>query len=264
MLASVLVCVGVFGLLFTTLSTPEFLSAPATWAFIRDNLTLYPSNATLPKVFAGQPYPEVMNGVYWTIPMEFMCYLILAALGLFGVLKYRRLASALGLLYIAWFLITCNADFTGVIRHWYEYPAYFAAGALIALHNDWFRQHSGKLLLIALPVLLGLYFFTPYRGTARFLLLPLLVIYLGNLPARDSWFTRLGDPSYGIYLYGYPIAQAVIALWPNLNFWLSLCLTFGLSLAAGYASWALLESRALRWKSLFSQRKPAHPVAQAL
>lgn len=249
MLGSVLCGIFLFGIAFNTLPLGEYLRNPTTWNFFWTNLTLLRQFPFIPGTFMTNPVPEVMNGVYWTIPMEFTCYLVLAGLGLAGLLRRMVLIKGLLLLYIAAFLVFANPDFTGYIRHWIEYPAFFAAGALIAMHKDWFARYSGKILLVMTPVLVATYFLTPYTATSRFLLIPILVIYLGSLPAKESWFTRLGDPSYGIYLYGYPMAQSVVALWPDMNFWASLALTFALSICAGYASWLLLESRALRWKS---------------
>lgn len=262
MLGSVSICVFVFGLIFTALPTGEFLQSPQTRRFFLSNLTLVIDYNALPSVFLDQPVPLVMNGVYWTIPMEFMCYLVLGALGVLGVLRIPLLVNALALAYIAGFLVFANYDFTGQIRHWIEYPAFFIAGSWLALHNDWFQRNARRIMTFAVPLLLIVYFFTPLTATARFFLLPILIVHIGNLPARDSWFTRLGDPSFGIYLYGFPIAQSVIAVFPHLNFWLSLALTIALSIAAGYASWMLIESRALRYKRLFARKQPTSRLGQ--
>lgn len=250
MLGSVICGIFLFGLIFTTIPLGEYLKSPATWNFFWTNISLTKEYGFLPGVFKNNPNPEVMNGVYWTIPMEFTCYLILAGLGATGLLNRKKILKGFLLIYMASFLLFYNSDFTGIIRHWVEYPAFFAAGAFIALHKNWFSKNGGKLLLFIAPVLVFTYFFTPYPATSRFFLIPALVIFIGNLPAKNSWFTRLGDPSYGIYLYGYPIAQSITALWPEMNFWASLFLTFALSVIAGYASWLLLESRALRWKDI--------------
>lgn len=257
MLGSVLCCALIFGVIFNRLPIGDYLNNSATWRFLWLNLTLLAQTPFLPEAFASNPVPLVMNGVYWTIPIEFTCYLILAGLGLAGILRHATLIKVLLLLYVTAFLLFSNPDITGQIRHWIEYPAYFAAGSLIAMHKDWFAKYSGKILFVMAPALVATYFLTPYTATSRFLLLPVLIIYLGSLPAKESWFTRLGDPSYGIYLYGYPIAQAVAALWPDMNFWFSLALTFALSICAGYASWLLLESRALRWKNAFQSSASA-------
>ncbi|AEF87703.1 acyltransferase 3 [Delftia sp. Cs1-4] len=255
MLGSVLCGVFLFGLLSRSQSLAEYLQSTATWHFLWINLTLIQEYGTIPGAFVKTPNPGAVNGVYWTIPMEFICYLILAGLGLAGILRKTVLFKILLLIYIASFLWFENSDITGRINHWVEYPAFFASGALIALHQEWFRLHGGKLLFYITPLLAAIYFLTPYTGTSRFFLLSPLIIYLGNLPAKENWLSRLGDPSYGIYLYGYPIAQSVETLWPDMRFLPSLLLTFAFSICAGYASWLLLESRALRWKNNYPNSK---------
>ncbi len=247
MLGSVVFGVFFFGIIFNTIPLGEYLRIPTIWRFFWANLTLVTYFPFLPGTFITNPSAQVMNGVYWTIPMEFTCYLILASLGFLGIIRNNKIIMYLILIYLMIFLIFFNPDFTGRIQHWIEYPAYFSAGAFIALHKNWFSKYGGRLLTVITPILLATYFLTSYTATSRFLLLPSLIIFLGNLPARENWFSKLGDPSYGIYLYGYPIAQSIIALWPDMHFLASLTVTFALSICAGYASWHFLESRALRW-----------------
>lgn len=252
--ASVLACVFLFGVTFTSLPTGEFLSSPGTWRFVLANSSLFTHNPMLPGVFLKLPQPELMNGVYWTLPLEFMCYLVLGILGVAGLLRFPTLFNVLVAAYVAGFLIFANYDFTGRIYHWIEYPAFFAAGAWIALHDKWFSQHGKRLMQWLVPILLLIYFFTPLTSTARFFILPIVVIYVGKLPATENWFVRLGDPSYGIYLYGCPVAQSVIALAPQLNFWMSMALALAGSTLVGYLSWHLVEKRALRLKAAFPLR----------
>jgi peptidoglycan/LPS O-acetylase OafA/YrhL len=63
--------------------------------------------------------------------------------------------------------------------------------------------------------------------------------------------------SYGLYIYAFPVEQALVALYPHLG-WGTLILS---SLAATYllalASWRLVERPSLRLKRLVSPRSPA-------
>lgn len=87
---------------------------------------------------------------------------------------------------------------------------------------------------------------------------PALLLFLGNQSSAFSgWLSRLGDPSHGIYLSGCPIAQAVYALWPSMNFYASLLLACVLSIALGYVLWHLVESPALRRKRLLPSSRSA-------
>ena len=248
MLVAVLADVLLFGPFFTTLPLREFWAHPATlehWC----NLLLVKAYVNLPGVFSANPLAGLMNGPRWTIPMELMSYAVLAALGVLGVLRWRALACVVVLGYLVFFLTMRNADVIGTMHHWFEYPAYFACGGLIALFREAFLAHARLIVLALMPVAAALFWGARLEHSAGLLLLPPLLIYLGT--RQGGVFARLhrtGDPSYGIYVLGCPIQQLVQATWPQLPFFSSLALALILSVAAGYASWHAVEAPALRLK----------------
>jgi peptidoglycan/LPS O-acetylase OafA/YrhL len=81
-------------------------------------------------------------------------------------------------------------------------------------------------------------------------LFPYAVLCLALTPNRIlSSFGKYGDYSYGIYLWAWPIQQAVAIGWGDkLTFVEYLAIVFGLSLACAIASWHLIEKRALHLK----------------
>ncbi|ABM34602.1 acyltransferase 3 [Paracidovorax citrulli AAC00-1] len=259
LLLAVLSNIFLFGVLFTSLPATDFLAHPETVGYFR-NLMLVKDYPNLPGVFEANPLPRLMNGPLWTIPMESLCYLALAGAGVLGLLASRRLACAAGMGYIAFFLVARNADLTGEMRHWFEYPAYFAYGALIAVFRKEFHACPGRLLLVLAPLAAFLFFGLRMEHSAGLLLLPPLLIFLGslNIPTLAR-LQRGGDPSYGIYLYGCPVQQSVQALWPGLPFAQSLLLSIVLAVMAGYASWHLMESPALRLKRFIARTPASRP-----
>ena len=248
MLVAVLAGVLVLGPVFSDLPVREFLAHPDTrlhWF----NLLLVEAHVNLPGVFGRNPLAGLMNGPLWTIPLELLCYAALAGAGVLGVLRWRPLASVAGLGYLAFFLCLRNADVTGTMHHWFEYPAYFVYGSLIAMYRDVFKAHGRGLLMVLAPLAAVLFFGAGLEHSAGLLLLPPLLIHVGS--CRGAFFSRLhraGDPSYGIYVLGCPIAQAVQAVWPGLPFMQSLLLAMVLSAVAGYVSWHAVEAPALRLK----------------
>lgn len=254
MLVAVLADILLFGAFFTSLPLREFLLHPQTLEHWR-NLLLGTAYVNLPGVFPYNPLAGLMNGPLWTIPMELMCYMVLAMLGALGILRSRPVACMVALAYIAFFLTMRNADLTGVMHHWFEYPAYFAFGALIALCRHEFQRRAHRIVLALVPLAAALFFGAGMEHSAGLLLLPPWLIYLGSLRARAfSWFHRRGDPSYGIYVLGCPIQQAVQAVCPGLPFFASLLLALTLAIAAGYASWHAVEAPALRLKKWLDRR----------
>ena len=201
-------------------------------------------------VFANNPLAGLMNGPLWTIPMEAMCYAVLAVAGLLGVFRFRWLATLALAGYVLLFIARYNADFSGSMMHWYEYPAYFACGALLALHRDRFLPQAANITFGLIPIAL-FFWLTGLQHTAGLVVLPALLIFLGTRhTAFSAWLSRWGDPSYGIYLSGCPIAQAIVATWPEMNFYASLLLACGLSTLLGYGLWHAIESPALQLKRL--------------
>lgn len=247
-LVAVLSNVFLFGVVFTSLPAADFLVHPETLGYFR-NLLLIKDYPNLPGVFENNPLKHLMNGPLWTIPMESLCYLVLAGAGLLGVFRSRAIACVAGLAYIAFFLTARNADLTGEMRHWFEYPAYFTYGALIAVFRQEFHACAGRLLLVLAPLAALLFFGLHLEHSAGLLLLPPLLIFLGSLNVPSlAFLQRGGDPSYGIYLYGCPVQQSVYAVFPDMPFIPSLLLSIALAAVAGYASWHWVESPALRFK----------------
>lgn len=247
MLAAVLINIFVFGLIFTNLPAREFLSHGQTLDYFK-NLLLYRAHVNLPGVFINNPLATLMNGPLWTIPIETMCYAALAIAGALGVFRRRWIATFALIGYILVFIVGYNADFTGTMMHWYEYPAYFACGSLIALHRDKFLPHATAITFGLIPIAM-FFWLTGLQHLSGLVVLPALLIFLGTTSSVFSgWVSRLGDPSYGIYLSGCPIAQAVFAIWPGMNFYASMTLSMVLSMLMGYALWHWIESPPLRLK----------------
>jgi peptidoglycan/LPS O-acetylase OafA/YrhL len=75
---------------------------------------------------------------------------------------------------------------------------------------------------------------------------------MSNIPS--SKILQSGDYSYGIYLYGFPIMQALIASVPYLRGKLFVFAPLALLLTFGFAflSWHLVEKRFLKLRRYFS------------
>src|SRR5215218_4877934 len=79
----------VLGPLVTTLSTAAYLSDPQTWIYPVRVTLLFPFGAGLPGVFEDSIYPGTVNGPLWSLPVEVFAYLVLAVLGMAGLLRRK-------------------------------------------------------------------------------------------------------------------------------------------------------------------------------
>jgi peptidoglycan/LPS O-acetylase OafA/YrhL len=89
-----------------------------------------------------------------------------------------------------------------------------------------------------------------HRTTFNVMLLlvgPYLVICAVYLPrGLIRRFNRLGDYSYGTYIYGYPAQFTVISSLPFVTPWQLTSLSVPIALALAALSWHLVEKRSLK------------------
>ena len=89
--------------------------------------------------------------------------------------------------------------------------------------------------------------------------MPYLILYLAYIPKGViRQFNKLGDYSYGIYIYAFPIQQSVLYLNPNLSFGMYIAYSALGTLAMAIFSWHVVEKRCLKFRRHGRNReKPA-------
>jgi peptidoglycan/LPS O-acetylase OafA/YrhL len=211
------------------------------------NLTLFFLKYDLPGVFMENPYGPAINGSLWTLNYEVLCYTGVVLCGVMGVLTRPN--------YFVFVLICFAAAYTA---------------------NSTYTFHSRiyNLMTLGLPFVIGMSFWVwrsaiPLSATfAVFLLIitffcretslfrPLIVLFLSytvfvvgyaKIPVLAA-YNRVGDYSYGTYIYAFPIQQTLASygiVTPLANMALALPLT----LFCAVMSWHLVEAPAMRLKS---------------
>ena len=244
-LPALLVCVGasvfVLGPLLTT--SPTYWHDATTWDYLWVNGSLWSSRFFLPGVFESLPN-HAINGSLWTLPIEARLYIALLVASLCGVLTPRRYTPL-------WALAIAGAYAFAVWRQplpqmWLNYmwcTACFITGTLFWVHRHGIRLHMGPLaglLILALLARGSTWFHLPY-----FALITYGTLWLGLVPKLPQ--LRHTDLSYGLYLYGWPMAQLVQTFAPGGPLHNMVWAT-PLALLCAAASWFLIERPALRWK----------------
>lgn len=231
----------------TKLPLQEYLLHPGTAEYLQ--ALWMRIHFVLPGVFENNPYPHGVNGSLWTIPYEVRCYIVLCVAGLLGLLKYRPVLLLCIAGYMAWFFHGSNADLSGIVHYGRELSAFFLAGAGLAALEPWWRRRP-MLWAIVIAAAFALAWSADWRHTALLIGLPFLVIYTGTRATPIIHRAgRWGDPSYGIYLFAFPVQQTVILYaWPDAGFVGTFILALLITLVLSYASWHLLEKQALKFK----------------
>ena len=89
-----------------------------------------------------------------------------------------------------------------------------------------------------------------YKFTALLTIIPIASIGFGMLSTPFiKEFGRYGDPSFGMYLYAFPIQQTIIYFTSStLDFYAGMALSIVITTIFAYSSWFFIEKPALRLK----------------
>jgi len=248
----------VLGPSLTTLSWSDYLTSPQLFRFLATNSSVVLGvSYQLPGVFADNPYGPAVNGSLWSLPWEVRMYL---ALG-FGFLLFRRqfrllITTAALLLIVAFGL---NSTFQLTSNYWAVIG--LRLGSLFFLGSAaWFFREkivlNGRWCLLAV----GFFGLTAWWAprllpAVQVLVLTYCLFYLAYVPAGlVRGFNRLGDYSYGVYIYAFPAQQTIMSQLPETGpLHLSL-LAFAITLPFAAFSWHLVEKPALQLKDRFAAR----------
>lgn len=248
-----LLCVLVLGPWMTTLPLATYWQHGVTWDYLK-TATAWFIKYPLPGVFYDNPMPITVNGALWSLPYELTCYGVLALLSLLPA-PLRFKVPLVGAALMVVLLLRPSDASTGafdLIRGMDYYHGklgvLFALGAVFAC----WRTHVRPTLWSALALLGGA------------LLLPhgawQLLLYLLGAGTLTLWLAlyarwlprvpvRMGDWSYGAYLYGFPVQQ-VLAHYKlhQVSFVGYVLASTALTFALAGLSWHWIEKPALRWK----------------
>lgn len=152
---------------------------------------------------------------------------------------------------------------------WLIPGAVLAVGALTAGTVVSLAARGGRLARWPVwPALVGLIAIAPLSGPISTPLAWLVVTYavvaVGSRTNRATGVVRhAGDPSYGMYLWGFPVQQVFIVIFGVQPVAINVAAVLPLTMALGYASWWLIERPAIARGIRHGHSKP-HAVNRGL
>lgn len=199
----------------------------------------------LPGVFLNNPVPEVVNGQLWTIPVELYCYIALAGIAFVGLAAKKRVLLTFIVLAEVLFIsvkMDTSLPVTPAVRGYVLLLCFLAGVALFSWRDK--LPWSPALFAVCAAVSVALLLIP---GADAFVAFPIayMAVYLGFLnPPRSSILLK-GDYSYGLYLYGYPIQQAVASFGPLNEWYWNFSIAMALAGFIAVGSWWCVEKPAL-------------------
>ena len=255
LLVVLMLTVFILGPWVTRLPLDSYFSSPQIITYVFRNFTLAFMQYNLPGVFENNPYPIAVNGSLWTLFYEVTCYGIVF---LFGYIALKR-SHGLKL-----------AFFTTVLL------SYVTIQVLSAYGLAHYRAEA--LTKLAFPFIIGMIFYVwrdrlPLSWPLGFLIAGLAFVCRDTIFTREVYlialtywvfllayllggpiraYNRLGDYSYGTYIYAFPIQQAATYFFDLSDPWFNIAIALPITLALAILSWHYVEKPFLGKKASFA------------
>lgn len=203
----------VIGPVVTDLSLGLYFSALDTHSYLPRNMSLFMLQYDLPGVFSNNPYPGAINGSLWTLSHEVTCYGGVALLGFMGIMKPGRLfilATVIyGFIYTALLYLTPDEMIPGRILALTKLTLPYYFGCLFYVYRD--RLPLSWIGASILGVIAFATHGSPVFREVFILFVAYAVFVLSYLPGGIvRYYNRLGDYSYGLYIYAFPVQQSFV------------------------------------------------------
>jgi peptidoglycan/LPS O-acetylase OafA/YrhL len=244
----------ILGAIFTQLPISQYYTSEMFWSYflnIVGNIHFH-----LPGVFMKN-VTDVVNSNLWTLPWELDCYVVMSFMIVTRIIYCRKAltilfgAATICLIYVS------VADGVQVVPAQVGGPTlvyYFVAGVLMFLWQDKIMFHEFIFLIFAVSCYIlmmsaKMVFIYP-------LMLTYITVFIGLFPLPKFALIKSGDYSYGIYLYGFPVTQALVAGISNLHKNLLVAAPLAIVATGAFAalSWHGVEKHCLKLKRYFAPR----------
>jgi len=226
----------------------NYFKSSSVWKYLVQNINLFGNTAyNIEGVFEGNPYPSAINGSLWSLKHEFIAYIFLMLLSSCAIIKNRK--AMLGITGVAILTYILNINFASIfnflnnigvimeISQFIKLIMYFLIGATIYLYKDKIKMSFKYFVFACIILLLGI----SLNATKYVLILtmPYILMYIGTFKFKKDILAKMGDFSYALYIYAFPIQQLIVFyLKDKISIWtyilLSIVITSVISIITTY------------------------------
>lgn len=226
----------------------EYWSNKETWHYLWTNMTALDTAYFLPGVFTTL-HDKAINGSLWSIAIEIKLYLLVFIIAFLKVIYNKPFFNFLFFSILIIGYLNQNT-FTFLFQHsnHIHVAMMFLIGSFIYINR--FAIVINPFILLFLLFFAAATHNTPGFGIAYVILLSYIVFYFAFAPGL-ALFNKIGDYSYGVYLYGWPSQQLIILLFSGISNSMHTFYSILLALLFSILSWHLVEDQALKMKSYF-------------
>jgi len=239
----------VFGPLVSDLSPAAYFTDPMTWRYVVNILSFGDTSGGPPQIFTNNPYPGEWSASLWTLRYEAIAYVGTAVLAWIGVSRSRQLMLAIFVLSVAAFMLV-RIEALGLpvqLEDLSRFAVTYMLGAVIYCYRDVIRLSWGVgALICGLALLSGPT--VSFEIMLNFVLAAgILLIGFAKLPGRLQ-MSKMPDFSYGVYIWQWPIMQALWYYDLARDPYTMMALAIPASVIMGALSWYIIEKPVLALK----------------
>ena len=246
LIVCVLIIVFVLGPAATELTLTAYFDSPKTYSYLKNALAFDSMQWLLPGVFE-QNKNSAVNGSLWSLTAEVRCYVLLAGLGLLGAFQSKTFTNFL-IIALLTFGYFCYSDLplVGEREKWSGAVTFFIIGVFFYTNREYVHLNVQTALLASL----GCYFSfgQPWFDYVFPVTFTYLLFYLAYMTPYLEIDEKLGDISYGLYIYAWPTQQMVAFLLPSMGVIGNIVISSVVTVTLAFTSWKLVESPALALK----------------
>lgn len=221
------------------------------WEYFFRNLGVENVKSKIPtlKMLVEKDY--FFNGPYWSLIHEIRAYFMVLLLGIIGFSKQRKnvllLAIGLNLIYVVGVLRPDFRNFMDLVFSNFRLFilfTYFTVGMTFYHYIDKIKWTWALFLLSILGIVVGVYF--DIFGLFAPVCVTYILLFLSQVLPFKNLGQRIGDMSYGAYLYSWPLQVIASYFYLEPLGYLGFSLvSFIVACGCGFVSWHLVEKRFL-------------------
>ncbi|WFU70960.1 acyltransferase [Bradyrhizobium sp. CB2312] len=248
------------GVGLSTLDFAQYFSTRGTFSYVPSGLSLLWVQYELPGVFDGNPFPQLVNGSLWTLFYEVLCYVMVSVLAVLGILQSKTARAAFFATYLVLYVVAKLMLMSGLFPGWVSKGAInflthlldlspaFVIGMLFYAYRD--RLPLNFAICATLLACTALSANTPFYREMILFSVAFCTFYIGFRSLKVLYpFNNLGDYSYGIYIYAFPIEQLVAYFFNGISPLGIIAIATPLTIGISAASWHTIEAPALALRS---------------
>ncbi len=250
LIAHVALMMFVVGPLGSSLPLSTYLSSPELWLQPFKVLSFVDTDMILPGGFENNG-EQLTSAPLWTLRYEMLCYVATLMAFSLGLMRRRWmvLLQFVGPAVI-WTVCRQTGAFDSLpasVEALVRFSMAYGVGATAYAYRDRIRLHwSYPLLMVGAVAALHA---TAASDIALNLFLGSLVLILAfsHAPKLER-FQSMGDISYGVYIYHWPVMQLLVHWMPGIGVAELLALSLPVIFATSWLSWTYVEKPTLRHK----------------